>query len=193
MLFTQKRQSTMHIHLASSHRTAGMREETPHASEAGKCHYPAWNPAKPLFSCPLGSAQQLRKEIQTRIFESLGQTPLGGCSQVPLAAPNPSDTRLQTGSIPTSGGPQPHGRGERSFQHLGTQSSEEVVPRAQGHQRQQLSSGPARAALGHSARSRSAGSPRGPQSWSPSIQIHRHTSLAWLLPRSEGRCLVAAG
>lgn len=119
MLFTQKCQSTVHIHLASSHRTAGMRKETPHASEAAKCHYPPWNPAKPLFSCPLGSAQQLRKEIQTRIFESLGQTPLGGCPQVPTAAPNPSDTRAQTGSIPTSGGPQPHRRGDRSFQASG--------------------------------------------------------------------------
>lgn len=189
MLFTQKCQSTVHIHLASSHRTAGMREETPHASEAAKCHYPPWNPAKPLFSCPLGSAQQLRKEIQTRIFESLGQTPLGGCPQVPIAAPNPSDTRPQTGSIPTSGGPPPR-EGTEVSRHLGTQSSEDVVPRAQ---RQQLSSGRARAALGHSERSRSAGSPRGPQSWSPSIQIHRHTSLAWLLPRPVWRCLVAAG
>lgn len=170
-----------------------MRGETPHASEAAKCHYPPWDPAKPLSSCPLGSAEQLRKEIQTRIFESLGQTPLGGCSQVPIAAPNPGDTRPQTGSIPTSGGPQPHRRGERNFQACGHTELQGGGARSSGLPGQQLSSGRACAALGHSGRSSSAGSPRGLQSWSPSIQIHRHTGLAWLLPRPEGRCLGAAG
>lgn len=71
MLFTQKCQSTMHIHLASPHRTPGMREETLRASEAAKCHYPPWKIAKPLSSCLLGLAQQLRKENQTRILRAL--------------------------------------------------------------------------------------------------------------------------
>lgn len=139
---------------------------------------------------PLGISPAVEEGKSNQDFESFGQTPLGGCSQVPVT---PSDTKPQTGSIPTSGGPQPHRRGGQEVsRHVGTQSSEDVVPRAQSCQRQQLSSGRARAALGHSERSRSAGSPRGPRSWSPSIQIHRHTSLAWLLPRPAGRCLPRA-
>lgn len=93
---------------------SGMREETPHASEGAKCPYPPWNPAKPLSSCPLGLAQQLRKEIQTRILIALVQHHWEGAP-----APNPSDTRPQTGSIPTPGGPQQHRREERSFQASG--------------------------------------------------------------------------
>lgn len=69
MLFTQKCQSALHIHLASPRcpplqdaRGEGKRHHM-HLKQQNqaKCHYMHWNPAKTLFSCPLGLAQQLSK------------------------------------------------------------------------------------------------------------------------------------
>lgn len=60
------------------------------------------------------------------------------------------------------------------------------MPRAQPCQGWELNSQRARAALRRLKLRRSAGSPRGPRCQSPSIQIRRHTSLAWLLPRPAG-------
>lgn len=60
------------------------------------------------------------------------------------------------------------------------------MPRAQPCQGWELNSQRARAALQRLKLRRSAGSPRGPRCQSPSIQIRRHTSLAWLLPRPAG-------
>lgn len=155
----------------------------PKQQNQAKCHYPCWNPAKPLSSCPLGLAQQWRKAIPKGVLRAWAAPHGSPHSQQHQAPTLPPHLHLEALS-PTA----------EKFPGIGAHRAPSTkCQELKSCQRQQLSCRRARAALGCLRTRTSAGSPRGPQYWSPSIQIHRHISLAWLLPRPVGTCLVSAG